>query len=650
MDIQRNQNDRVELKQYFIFPVCGIVLDLALFLLCKKMGAGFWFSILLATIGFCSALIILLVKERNFTEKDTTKMSIQIPSVLACVIGINFSLTWLLSKALLFPIFPSKLVAAIFVYLYLLSIWSYYMRHREPPHIEMFFCFLAAGLVSSIMVFHYYAGNCSFYRFSDCVLLMVFLFFISTFIYLVLSLWLKHGNAIIPVCFICLVFWACYNVVTLYSPVIFIVLFFVIVFCLTYFLSLHPVDKVTIVVLSGVVCVLFIFNFTTAVIPATKLWMQRNEAYIAKNEFVVNARKESPDIYWFHMDGMMGFNTVELILGDEQKEFKNSLTERGFVFNTEAALNVGWTTFAIPSLASPNVYDSYIHEMLAPLSDYTSNERKKRMGLLNNAMYNQLNDLELFSAFKKAGYDGYMVLFDIGRGLETIPMNYRYGELEPRGSLPNILSMFAEHTVLRVFAESFSRKILEHVGLSRIEDRIGSESFSYVNEGSWFQYNSIKHYDKCLVSIFEEVLEMDSPKIIYLQDMMPHYPYIYDENGVYQFINENHYMGQYLPQVKYSIRVLIGMVDRILEENPYAIIVIQGDHGVHAFDRSELAKQGFTDEQMLDMNYSTISAVRIPQKYGTLSEPLDPLDITRYLVNHYVGEGNYDYLYYHEEE
>jgi hypothetical protein len=45
-----------------------------------------------------------------------------------------------------------------------------------------------------------------------------------------------------------------------------------------------------------------------------------------------------------------------------------------------------------------------------------------------------------------------------------------------------------------------------------------------------------------------------------------------------------------------------------------------------------------------------MSAVRIPPQYGKLSQPLDPLDIARYLVNNFVGKGNYDYLYYTEED
>jgi hypothetical protein len=38
------------------------------------------------------------------------------------------------------------------------------------------------------------------------------------------------------------------------------------------------------------------------------------------------------------------------------------------------------------------------------------------------------------------------------------------------------------------------------------------------------------------------------------------------------------------------------------------------------------------------MQNSVISAVRIPKRWGGLDQPLDPLDISRVLVNRYVGE------------
>jgi hypothetical protein len=37
------------------------------------------------------------------------------------------------------------------------------------------------------------------------------------------------------------------------------------------------------------------------------------------------------------------------------------------------------------------------------------------------------------------------------------------------------------------------------------------------------------------------------------------------------------------------------------------------------------------------MQNQVMSAVRIPETWGGLQEPLDPLDISRVLVNRYVG-------------
>ncbi len=92
----------------------------------------------------------------------------------------------------------------------------------------------------------------------------------------------------------------------------------------------------------------------------------------------------------------------------------------------------------------------------------------------------------------------------------------------------------------------------------------------------------------------------------------------------------------------------------ILEADPDAVILIQADHGIHnygkiLFDPQLMIDHGYSLEDQLNLNQQVISAVRIPKKYGKLTEPLDPLDISRYLVNHYVGQ-NYDYIHYKEEE
>jgi hypothetical protein len=82
----------------------------------------------------------------------------------------------------------------------------------------------------------------------------------------------------------------------------------------------------------------------------------------------------------------------------------------------------------------------------------------------------------------------------------------------------------------------------------------------------------------------------------------------------------------------------------VLEHNQEAVIVLQGDHGIHMQpSHNHMANIGFHEEEILELFDSVISAVRIPPQYGGLDEPLDPLNITRLLVNRFVGE-NYEML------
>jgi len=52
---------------------------------------------------------------------------------------------------------------------------------------------------------------------------------------------------------------------------------------------------------------------------------------------------------------------------------------------------------------------------------------------------------------------------------------------------------------------------------------------------------------------------------------------------------------------------------------------------------------GWSDEDVRRQQLSAFSAVRIPQIYGGLDAPLDPRNISRELVNRFVGE-NYELL------
>jgi hypothetical protein len=135
--------------------------------------------------------------------------------------------------------------------------------------------------------------------------------------------------------------------------------------------------------------------------------------------------------------------------------------------------------------------------------------------------------------------------------------------------------------------------------------------------------------------------------------------FIYDENGnIYrELLADPGDLNLYYPQHLYAIKQMMAQIDTILAYDPEAVIVVQADHGIHAigpgsstvdFDSDFMFARGYSLEDQLNLNLQVMSAVRIPPQYGELAEPLDPLDISRYLVEHFIGGGNYEYLYYQE--
>jgi len=88
----------------------------------------------------------------------------------------------------------------------------------------------------------------------------------------------------------------------------------------------------------------------------------------------------------------------------------------------------------------------------------------------------------------------------------------------------------------------------------------------------------------------------------------------------------------------------MNLVDMVLARDPQAVIVLQADHGLHLVQKERMMSDLSITEEELDHLYNGVfSAVRIPEPYGKLDAPLAPLNISRELVNRFVGE-NYDYL------
>jgi len=92
----------------------------------------------------------------------------------------------------------------------------------------------------------------------------------------------------------------------------------------------------------------------------------------------------------------------------------------------------------------------------------------------------------------------------------------------------------------------------------------------------------------------------------------------------------------------YALEIMLNAIDLILSINPNAVIVLQADHGIHtASMQEEMYNRGRTVDELLELFNSVFSAVRIPEQYGGLDAPLDPRNISRVLINRFIGE-NYE--------
>jgi len=564
----------------------------------------------------------------------------------------------------------------------------------------------AAALVPGIPLFYLYNRNASQgLLFRHFLITCGLLALISLAIYLLVSKFiLTYRRAIIIIALFWAAFW-------LFPPMGRIIAkgnagltaFYLLVFIVAIVLLLRRrrMNRLVANTIAVLLCLLFAFNFVPGAftVSGKKIRMAYNRItgkmpYEIKTEFKVDANLPKPNIYWLHMDGMVGFDAVERYFNDPQTTLIRNLTARGFVINKSARLEAGFTKVAIPAMLSPVFYDSYLAGEFARVAQLT---RVSRSISLYRAMMKKgfsLDDIYPQTEILKALLDtGYINI--VSRGGDDIDIglfrntdmwivdygNVTVGDLNIYRDANNAFSILTEFkeliagtSALSVIKpkidEIFERKkpFLNTEPLPAYQETVDKYVHGYSDSDSLFAY---------VVKAMKYVASIPTPHFVYFINGMAHFRNVndtviggidygrpigrtfpFDENGnVYDWrLDDPNDVHLYLPAHKYAVKQMMAQVDTIIEDDPNAVIIIQADHGIHGignsadgYDINIMYAHGYGLDDQLNLNLDVISAVRIPPQFGKLSQPLDPLDIARYLVNNFVGKGNYDYLYYTEE-
>ena len=401
-----------------------------------------------------------------------------------------------------------------------------------------------------------------------------------------------------------------------------------------------PFDKVRLVFNTLAFCVIFMFIFNFIPGFSHEINLVRARANLArlhdeksvyfKKDFNVDQSLPNPDVYWFHLDSVVSLEKMEQFWGLNCDHYREELEARGFIIYEEATLTAGNTEFAWVSLLSPALYDSFLVERLAMVESYLhiggTGFGPSRAAFLHNQFaqvgLNVREDihpnLELFRAFFARGYE----LSVRGLYYTELPTSFEHFNEEytsggnmwrdfRRSALPVLLSMTTP--LPKVSYEGFdgcSGDVRHMEGIEPVANFV----FQLIYSAHMFMAVQYRVIEEDMGGAAD-----DTPsKVRY--DLYP-------------------YLG-----FEVAMKQTIEMIDEILERNPNAVIVLQSDHGVHnpSIQRFML-DSGYSEEQIWELMVSVFSAVRIPDVYGGLEEPIAPLNISRELVNQFVGE-NYELL------
>ncbi len=422
--------------------------------------------------------------------------------------------------------------------------------------------------------------------------------------------------------------------------------------------------------------IFFIFN-VVGTLQTTTLEEQDLNKNI-KTDYIVETLKNKPDVYWIHCDGMLGFSAMDKYFGDAQEEFKQELLGRGFYINEDAVLESGHsTTAAIPALMCPYFYDNYVGDLL---KDHDTARETIFEGAVQQHLKRARLKNELINAFKAGGYNTYSIgiieqflypttdkyYYPVETGdisyfpTEPVRVHYPLAVIEdmPDEAAVNLVDTVEIKTFLNNVCRPLGYLFDKVAGTNYLSGEYNSKSrivdFALPDEqikDILFEGEAAERYEY-MANALNSAIDQDSPKLTVVLDFLAHRPFVYDEYGN---LNENADfadLNNYPAQHKYAAKVLINLIDMILEQDPDAVIILQGDHGLHDNTEEDFKRAFGDDFSTIDLWNNVLSCCRIPAEYRTGEEESilgDPRNISRYLINSFIGR-NYNYLHLNGEE
>lgn len=410
---------------------------------------------------------------------------------------------------------------------------------------------------------------------------------------------------------------------------------------------------------------LFVINFVPATFKVFMFTINTKSSDITKN-IVVENYEEGPNIYWIHCDGMVSLSTAEKYFDVDASSLRNYFAENDYYTNEDATVVAAHHTMqSLAALYNPYYYDEFLEEHLYTLEEtYYDKNAKASYYVDYYDLRDRRLDNELFSGLDKAGYKiatitefnqyssfyaDYIYDYNISDYKNMTAISSSKRSLYFYDSSKNSIDMINNAIALEHFKTLGAYSLL---GKAMIDTKILNYDILDYDSSDYSNYEAIDNTSywraKAIIKGLEHLdKQTDEKKFVFVDFSINHAPWLYDENGkvTYDFFGGKKSLSS---TYTHSMKLLEDMLNYIKDNDPNAIIILQGDHGIHyipGYSPDDIYEFFGADEEGVRLlRNSTMNAIYIPEEYRTEEDYVlsNPLNISRYLINNYVGN-NYEY-------
>jgi hypothetical protein len=328
-----------------------------------------------------------------------------------------------------------------------------------------------------------------------------------------------------------------------------------------------------------------------------------------------------PDVFFIILDRYAANRTLLDKYGFDNSKFTDYLRNKGFHVAEHSIANYIRTAYSLASTFDMNYLDDLAQRMGTGSSNFRPTVRMLKV------------EHRVLKAFRSMGYR-YVHLgswWDPTRshGFADEVINTR-GSVAMSEALSTYLRGTVFYAALPFLEQALGVRWMRDLGLkSRWDEQC---------ERVPYQFERMK-----------EITENDKPSFVFAHILLPHYPFVFDSSGQCMSFEESEKLGsrqQYLEQIQYANKELVGLVNSLLTRDNPPIILIQADEGPFPIHYANENKIDWTkaSEEDLQEKFRILNAAYFPGKQSSQRyDSISSVNTFRVVFNEFFG-GNFPLL------